>query len=319
MYWIKTKATKKLRKVYSGNWKKGQKSGLGVYYYPDKGRYEGNWENGMRQGQGTLFFANSDVYVGDWNEDRQSGFGTLTKENEDVYEGEWLNGKREGPGIYYYKSKQKIYDGEWVNDIPKCGIYTAASAFFDDTPDDASHPSDSDIDGRSAIDSRKKALKRMRKRLDPLPRLRLANPDEVLAVEIENIQRERQAVRNLPFMELEKLFSEQGLDDLRRIFSHYDANAAGCVDVLKLKEVMLELGFSISDPELAQLLVDLGKKAGEKVNFSEFVKAAHLIDNWKAKQEQDAEALARASMDTERNGGDEHEYYDYNAAMGTGL
>ena len=59
-------------------------------------------------------------------------FSPIT-ENEDVYEGEWLNGKREGAGIYYYKSKEKIYDGEWVNDIPKCGVYTAADEFFEES------------------------------------------------------------------------------------------------------------------------------------------------------------------------------------------
>lgn len=271
VFW--TKKGGKLKKTYAGNWMKGHKDGLGVQFFDDGSRYEGNWQNGMRQGRGTLFFENSDVYVGDWNEDKRSGFGTLTRENQDVYEGEWLNDKREGAGIYYYKSKEKIYDGEWVNDIPKCGVYTSAQEFFDEdttlTEDPAEVP---------RIRRKKKAV--------PIPELRLANPDEVLGEQIEKIQRERQAVRNLPFIELEKLFSEEGLDDLRHTFAMADVEGTGKLSSSSLQGLLTELGFSVSSEELAQLLLDLDKKAGDSISFSDFVKAAHLVDELKALQQQ---------------------------------
>lgn len=220
----------------------------------------------MRQGRGTLFMENGDVYVGDWNQDKQSGFGTLTKKNQDVYEGEWLGGKREGAGIYFYKSKNKIYDGEWVNDIPKCGVYTSAEEFFDE---------------ETEFDDDPLSAPRFKKKTRPIPELRLANPDAVLAERIEAIQKERAAVRNLPFIELEKLFSEEGLDDLRRIFAMADPDGSGNVVVTSLKNLFVELGFSVSDEEMAQLLVDLDKSAKDTMNFSDFVKAAHLLDELK--------------------------------------
>lgn len=204
----------------------------------------------------------------------RSGFGTLTRANEDVYEGEWLNDKREGAGIYYYKSKEKIYDGEWVNDQPKCGVYTAAKEFFDDDTDFNADPM---------------TTPRITRKTLPIPELRLANPDEVLGDEIEKIQRQRQAVRNLPFIELEKLFSEEGLDDLRRTFSMADEDGAGKLSPDRIQSLFAELGFSVSDQELARLLVDLDKSSSDHLNFSDFVKAAHLVDELKSTQLGDAE------------------------------
>lgn len=276
VFWIKKDG--KLRKQYAGNWIKGHKAGLGVYFAPDGSRYEGNWEDGMRQGRGTLFFENGDVYVGDWNQDKQSGFGTLTKANQDVYEGEWLGGKREGAGIYYYKTKDKIYDGEWVNDIPKCGVYTSAQEFFDEEADFEEDPTN--------IPRFKKKTAR------PIPELRLANPDAILAERIESIQRDRAAVRNLPFIELEKLFSEEGLDDLRRIFAMADPDGTGNVEVPSLKNLFMELGFTVTQEELAQLQVDLDKTTKDTLKFSDFVKAAHLLDELKALNRKQEEELA---------------------------
>lgn len=288
VFWIKKDG--KLRKQYAGNWKKGAKSGLGVYFYTDGSRYEGNWAEGMRQSRGTLFFANGDVYVGDWNQDKQSGFGTLTRANQDVYEGEWLGGKREGAGIYYYKSKDKIYDGEWVNDIPKCGVYTSAEEFFDE---------EAEFDEDPAA-----APKFKRKKARPIPELRLANPDAILAERIESIQRDRAAVRNLPFIELEKLFSEEGLDDLRRIFSMSDPDGSGEVPVTSLKNLFMELGFNVTEDELAQLLVDLDKTSKNNMKFSDFVKAAHLLDELKALNRQ----LEEVEMTGEEQQDDDGEY-----------
>jgi hypothetical protein len=275
VFWVKDG---KLRKQYAGNWRRGLMEGLGVFFYKCGDRYEGNWQTGMRQGRGTLFCANGDVYVGDWNQDKQSGFGTLTRENQDVYEGEWLNGKREGAGIYYYKSQEKIYDGEWVNDIPKCGVYTSSEEFFE---------TDADFNEDST------AFPRMPRRKQVIiPDLRVKDPDSILAERIEEIQKQRQAVRNLPFIELEKLFSEEGLDDLRRIFSIGDSDGTGKIAPRDLKSLFSELGFVVTDNEVAALLVDLDKNASDTLDFSDFVKATHLVDEIKSAQIDQADADA---------------------------
>lgn len=268
VFWVKK--GKKMIKQYAGRWKNDKKWGLGVFFYEDRSRYEGNWVDGMRQGRGTLFMANGNVYVGDWNQDKQSGFGTLTTKDEDVYEGEWLNGKREGAGVYYYKSKNKIYDGEWVNDIPKCGVYTSASEYFDTS---------------NSLSADKSKPKFLRDKADRLVRLRLADPDKVLATQIEEIQKERQAVRNLPYIELEKLFSPEGLDDLRRLFSSADETGTDKVSTVVLWDLFTKLGFTTTEEELNQVLLDLDKEAGDTICFMDFVKAAHLIDELKLAQE----------------------------------
>jgi hypothetical protein len=263
VFWHKDINSDQLVKVYSGNWKKGLKEGLGVYFYPTGDRYEGNWMHGVRQGQGTMFFSNGDVYIGQWSEDKQAGFGTLTKANDDVYEGEWLKGKREGPGIFFYKQHEKIYDGEWVNDIPKCGVYCAAAEFFQDEP----------------VPGTDQGSLRSRKR--PIPRLRLLDADAMLSARIEEIQKERQAVRTMPFLELEKLFTQDGLDNLRRVFSLRDNDGSNFVLATELRGLLRELKFAVDDGEIAQLLVDLGKNASDHISFSEFVKAAHLMEDMK--------------------------------------
>lgn len=263
-YWVKENGKSEPRKIYTGNFIKGLKSGTGVYYYADGSRYEGNWKNDMRQEQGTLFFANGNTYVGNWHEDKQCGFGTLNFASEDVYEGQWLNGKREGPGIMYFKSKQKIYDGEWQQDIPRCGVYIDAAEFFDTNPEQ-----DEDGTPRGPM---------LRNKRMPIPRLRLAAPDDVLAASIERIQTERQAVRALPFADLESLFSEGVLDNLRRIFSQADTDGEGRIRSGSLRALLREVGHNINEVQLAQLLIDIDKEVADAVSFADFVKAAHLVE-----------------------------------------
>mmetsp|Transcript_6514 Transcript_6514/g.10125 ORF Transcript_6514/g.10125 Transcript_6514/m.10125 type:complete len:87 (-) Transcript_6514:190-450(-) len=60
-----------------------------------------------------------------------------------------------------------------------------------------------------------------------------------------------------------------------------DPDGSGNVVVTSLKNLFVELGFSVSDEEMAPLLVDLDKSAKDTMNFSDFVKAAHLLDELK--------------------------------------
>lgn len=264
-----------LRKVYAGNWKNGLKSGLGVYYYKNGNRYEGEWLNDMRQGRGTLFFKNKDVYVGDWNQDKQAGFGALTKVNNDVYEGEWLNGKREGAGILYYKNKEKIYDGEWVNDQPVCGLYCDAADFFDKSELDPAYANS------LRFPTAKSRFDEQGQRVRPIPQLALADPNAVLAKEIEAIQLNRQAVRMLPFVDLDSLFSDEVLDDLRQVFAQADQSEmdvpAGQVPVARLNGLLHSIGFPVEPEEIAQVCVDLNKSAKSTLSFVEFVKVVHIM------------------------------------------
>ena len=51
---------------YVGQWREGQKNGLGKLYFPDSSAYSGYFKNGVAKGQGRLIHPNGDVYVGEW-------------------------------------------------------------------------------------------------------------------------------------------------------------------------------------------------------------------------------------------------------------
>ncbi len=248
---------KRLRKVYSGKWKKGLKNGPGVYFYKNGDRYEGEWREGVREGKGTLFTKGGDQYSGNWRQDRRNGFGRLVKANGDVYRGRWLNDKREGNGIYYYKAKKKIYDGEWVNDMPKCGIYSDAKEYL-------------------AQGSHRKLADQLESKFEPIPSLRLKDPNSLLIKRIGEIERERFAARNIEYVELSKQFTESELDEMRDIYSAADSDGNGQVSCLELKQMLVGLGLPVSDVEVAAIMVDLDKNKDAKLSFKEFVSGVHL-------------------------------------------
>eukprot|EP00466_Bigelowiella_natans_P009427 jgi/Bigna1/79142/fgenesh1_pg.60_\ len=259
-FWVKS--GKKLRKQYTGNWSKGLKHGLGVFFYKNGDRYEGEWNNGVREGKGTLFSENGDQYNGMWRQDKNCGFGRLVKANGDVYRGYWLNGNREGSGIYYYKSKEKIYDGEWVNDMPKCGIYCDAKEYL------------SKNNSNNNSDSRESSLEA---KFKPIPILRLKESDDMLISRIEDIERERFAARNLPYIELEEQFTEHELDEMRRSFAVIDADGNGNISAQELQNLLEKVDLPASLEDVAKLMVDLDKDANSRLSFDEFTRGAHLM------------------------------------------
>jgi hypothetical protein len=147
----------------------------------------------------------------------------------------------------------------------------------------------------------------------PLPVLDLEAPDAVLGAEIAQIQEDRRAARNLPFVDLSQLFSAAGLDDLRRIYAYFDQQARSAaaeaarphalaplpavkapkgVSPAQVPAMLREVGFTVTAAECAVLLGDRGKPVGELVTFEDFVKLTHLCDSMKARK---AQALAAAA------------------------
>lgn len=279
--------------------------------------YEGSWSCGVRCGRGTLYSPDGSTYTGQWSLDLQNGFGTLTKPNGDVYEGDWLNGLREGSGIHYFKAQEKIYDGEWINDQPKCGVYCDAKEFFNDDEEDARYnaaagirrmdrdgqPVSAEEDARGLAAAAQQPppgsvsprVPRNRGGM-PIPRLRMADADGVLAAAIEAVGVSRAAVRNLPHVELRDLFNAESLDALRRLFAAYDhnpdtGNGSGALPVRCLQPMLAELSIpDLDPPAFAQLCTDLRKTNKDKMNFAEFVRAVHLCEEDKAlKQQQQLE------------------------------
>ena len=65
-------------------------------------RYEGQWKKGEKHGMGTYYYAYGDKYHGEWVNGEKSGRGTLTYSNGAKYEGQWKNNMAHGKGIFSY-------------------------------------------------------------------------------------------------------------------------------------------------------------------------------------------------------------------------
>jgi hypothetical protein len=99
---------------FEGDFKDGQRHGVGTYYFKNKDRYmyyQYNWKVSVR-------------YDGEFSSDCISGRGTyfyVPKTDGllpyDIYEGEWAKGKRNGNGTYTYNDGKTTYEGNWANDL----------------------------------------------------------------------------------------------------------------------------------------------------------------------------------------------------------
>ena len=84
--------------IYSGEWKKGKREGLGTEYSQGFVLYTGEWKNGMRDGEGKeMDESGKVVFVGEWKDGKGKG-KEMDGDGNAVYEGEWRNGKRNGVG-----------------------------------------------------------------------------------------------------------------------------------------------------------------------------------------------------------------------------
>ena len=128
IYWVFEKGRFRVR--YNGSWLGDLPHGEGVLFADNGDVYQGQFHNGMRHGRGKQVYGGakegegSDVYEGDWLNDKRHGRGTLTKGNGDVYEGLWAEDMKEGQGTAYYIADNMRYDGVWVRDNARCGEYS---------------------------------------------------------------------------------------------------------------------------------------------------------------------------------------------------
>jgi len=181
-------------------------------------------------GQGTLRYANGDLYIGEWFQSQRSGQGTLNKANGDCYEGYWLNDKREGSGSFFYAASGKVFVGEWSDDQPRAGVYTQAH----DNPEQAAPVPVTTT----------------------LPRVRLAQPAEVLEEALLAVRKARKTYRakNTP---VGRLFDDDEIVALRAAFEGVQ-RADGTISPSDLAEVCSQLGTELSTPRLHHLLTDAG-------------------------------------------------------------
>ena len=67
----------KFKNFIKGDWVKGEKSGIGKYYFNDKSIYEGQWKNDDKFGEGVMTYSNDDTYTGYWLDGERSGHGNF--------------------------------------------------------------------------------------------------------------------------------------------------------------------------------------------------------------------------------------------------
>jgi len=82
----------------------------------EKARYTGNYKDGQKHGVGKMIYPNGDIYEGEWVENRMEGEGSYTyKTSNDIYSGSWVNNKKSGQGTYSFGKDQSIMTGTWEN------------------------------------------------------------------------------------------------------------------------------------------------------------------------------------------------------------
>jgi len=252
--WTKVKG--QLRKRYAGQWLNDVPHGRGVYFYPNGDNHNGEWKNGVRHGVGVMQYADGGVYEGDYFNNKRHGFGVFDYPNGDHFEGMWVDDVKEGEGVHFYfdtvkKAHTKRYDGEWVNDSPKCGFYT-------EMPPDEFVPAAQNP--------------------DPLPRVEVVKPAEILANRLLEIRDERAHVRakRIP---IDEHFTPEELEALQVAFSRIDVAESGQIPLSDLPQAFSQVGMEPTLEDLEQVLVHLNKenKPDTTFSFAEFSQAADFL------------------------------------------
>lgn len=169
--------------VYDGQWQDDRKCGSGRYEDPASGSvYEGEWLGGKKHGRGVMTQVNGDTYDGEWQADHQHGHGIeVHAESGDFYSGQWECGYKHGHGVYTYAKKHKVYEGEWTRGQAQTGSYMALSDWL-------SSNAAASIDLHRALLSSADSATNTQPSSEPIPRLRLAEPDKVILSSIQQIR-----------------------------------------------------------------------------------------------------------------------------------
>lgn len=100
--------------VYSGQWKKGVREGMGTYTAKTGYliKYEGEWKNDRRNGKGKAAYSDNSTYDGQFRKDVLHGAGVWVNGlSGEKFEGKWRDGLREGQANIYFKDdKEKERD-----------------------------------------------------------------------------------------------------------------------------------------------------------------------------------------------------------------
>ena len=104
---------------YEGQWKHGEKYGLGKAFHENKViAYDGSWRKGKRNNYGKEYDEHGHLlYEGQWKQNRRDGFGLLYHREEFYldYSGDFKNNRKHGKGTRYYANGNIFYEGLYAD------------------------------------------------------------------------------------------------------------------------------------------------------------------------------------------------------------
>lgn len=123
-------------RIYEGDFKDGERTGKGVFYYSNGDRYEGSWLNGLPNGSGIRYFADGSAQGGRWESgklveehnqiraalkciegDCADGYGVAEDGLGRSYKGHFENNMYDGYGEMTYPEGDR-YKGNWQRGLP---------------------------------------------------------------------------------------------------------------------------------------------------------------------------------------------------------
>ncbi|GBG27022.1 Phosphatidylinositol 4-phosphate 5-kinase 1 [Hondaea fermentalgiana] len=97
---------------YDGEFREGRFHGHGVYFHaPSGATFVGDWRRGERHGVGDLYMPDGSGYSGDWSKDQWSGRGILNVKDLCYYDGQFRAHKFDGRGDCFYGTGAGSFTG----------------------------------------------------------------------------------------------------------------------------------------------------------------------------------------------------------------
>jgi hypothetical protein len=136
---------------YQGEFRQNQRHGTGKYFYPNNDFYEGSFQHGKRSGHGKFVFCDGSTYNGNWKNGFYHGEGALISSDGTTYTGQFEQGLAHGLGTKTGPDGNVIYRGIWVRGEQGDRVATASVRPSDAAPMDGIVHSTTDTDFKSSV------------------------------------------------------------------------------------------------------------------------------------------------------------------------
>ena len=105
-------------RFYIGEWRSGQREGMGLSGYGNGEKYVGEFRNNCMHGKGVEYFSEGAgktyKFVGEFANCARNGFGALIYADGSRFVGSFKRGIISGDGIMYTRSGQVVASGKWA-------------------------------------------------------------------------------------------------------------------------------------------------------------------------------------------------------------